>query len=114
MGRSDVAAVDGRNDVAAVDGRNCCRVSPLLFGLFLDGVEGHVQQHAPQTGVHVGGVLLQMLLYADDIVLLARSEADLQAQLNALHGFCAEKGMSVNVAKTKVMVFNGIAGRQSA
>jgi hypothetical protein len=72
-------------------------LSPLLLGLFSDGVENHVQQHAPQTGVHVGGALLQnavvtkvaVLLYADDIVLLARSETDLQAQLNALHDVTA-------------------------
>jgi hypothetical protein len=89
-------------------------LSPLLFGLFLDGVEGHVQQQAPRTGVHIGGALLQMLLYAGDIVLLARSEADLQAQLDALHGFCEAKCMTVYVAKTKVMVFNGAAGSQTA
>jgi hypothetical protein len=66
-------------------------VSPLLFGLFLDGVTNCVQCQAPHIGVQVGRALLQMLLYADDIVLLASSAGDLQAQLTALHGFCEEK-----------------------
>ena len=47
-----------------------------------------------------------MLLYADDIVLIATRE-DLQKQLDALHSFCECHHMQVNVAKTKVLVFNG-------
>jgi hypothetical protein len=47
-------------------------------------------------------------------VLLARREAELQAQLDAMQDFCEEKCMTVNVAKTKVMAFNGTAGGQTA
>jgi hypothetical protein len=84
-------------------------LSPLLFGLFLDGIEGHVLRHAPGTGAQLSGRLVQILLYADDIVLLARTADELQAQLDALHSFCEQKCMTVNVAKTKVMVFNGVS-----
>jgi hypothetical protein len=82
-------------------------MSPLLFGLFLDGVERCVAQQAPGTGVDVGGKLCQMLLYADDIVLLATSARDLQKQVDALSSFCVDSHMRVNVQKTKVLVFNG-------
>jgi len=82
-------------------------MSPLLFGLFLDGLERYMGEHAAGTGVEVGETLCQMLLYADDIVMLATSRRALQRQLDALHGFCTAQHMSVNVAKTKVLVFNG-------
>lgn len=63
--------------------------------------------HAAGTGVQVGEKLCQMLLYADDIVLLATSRRALQRQLDVLHDFSTAQHMSVNVAKTKVLVFNG-------
>ena len=77
-------------------------MSPLLFGLFLDGVEKHVAQCAGGTGVDIGGQPCQMLLYADDIVLLASSARDLQRQMTALSAFCSESHMRINVQKTKV------------
>jgi hypothetical protein len=82
-------------------------MSPLLFGLFLDGVEKYVAQCADGTGVDIGGQPCQMLLYADDIVLLASSAKDLQRQMNALSAFCSESHMCINVQKTKVLMFNG-------
>lgn len=82
-------------------------MSPLLFGLFLDGVERCVSRGASGAGVEIGGQLCQMLLYADDIVLLAKSARDLQQQLNALGTFCQDSHMRVNVQKTKVLVLNG-------
>jgi hypothetical protein len=46
-----------------------------------------------------------MLLYADDLVLLASSPQQLQQQLDHLHQSCIEKGMEVDIAKTEVVVF---------
>ena len=82
-------------------------LSPLLFGLFVDEIEQHLCQHIPHSGVELNGRLCRMLLYADDIVLFATRASHLQQQLDALHGFCEAKGMTVNVQKTKVLVFNG-------
>lgn len=81
-------------------------LSPLLFGLFIDRIETFLREHASGTGVDVGmaGLVCQMLLYADDIVLVAKSAADLQKQIDALSQFCAEQKLTVNVTKTKVMV----------
>ena len=47
-----------------------------------------------------------MLLYADDIVLISESPEGMQRQLDALHTFAKDSGLSVNLGKTKVMVFN--------
>jgi Reverse transcriptase (RNA-dependent DNA polymerase) len=54
----------------------------------------------------MGSKLVQMLLYADDMVLLARSPQQLQQQLRALHTWAGlYAGMEVNVDKTEVVVF---------
>ena len=43
------------------------------------------------------------LLYADDIVLMAQSAADLQKMINALHEWTVKWHLSVNTEKTQVM-----------
>jgi hypothetical protein len=80
-------------------------LSPLLFGLFLDRVEAWLGQHAPECGVQLGADLVRVLLYADDLVLLAESHVHLQRLLEALHLFCQRYSMRVNVAKSAVVVF---------
>jgi hypothetical protein len=47
-----------------------------------------------------------LLLFADDLALTSKSEVGLQQQLDALQQFYVECGLTVNVKKTKVMVFN--------
>jgi hypothetical protein len=49
-------------------------------------------------------------MYADDVVLLSTSKQGLQNCVNKLEKFTAESEMSVNIKKTKVLVFNK-AGR---
>jgi len=78
---------------------------PLLFGLYLDALEGHLdgkECDAPAlANVHVW-----LLLFADDLVLKLELEVGLQQHLDAFQQFCAERGLTMNVKKTKVMVFN--------
>jgi hypothetical protein len=49
-------------------------------------------------------------MYADDVVILSTSKQGLQNCVNKLGKFTAESEMSVNIKKTKVLVFNK-AGR---
>ncbi len=46
-----------------------------------------------------------MLLYANDVVLIANDPDTLQAQLQALEQNCHDWDMDVNRSKTKVVVF---------
>jgi hypothetical protein len=46
------------------------------------------------------------LLYADDIVLMARSPHDLENQVRILKDFCSNMGMTVNTDNSKVMITN--------
>ena len=80
-------------------------LSPLLFGLFIDEFESWLRQRLPNVGVQMGRKLVQMLLYADDMVLLTHNPMELQQMLDVLHQFCSAKGMEVNVRKTEIVVF---------
>jgi hypothetical protein len=57
------------------------------------------------VGVELGGQLLQVLLYANDIVLVSHNPAGLQKLLNVLGAFCDENCVTVNVPKTEIVVF---------
>ena len=48
--------------------------------------------------------IIHTLLYADDLVLIARNKGDLQSQLNALYDFITSVKMEVNMDKTKIMI----------
>jgi len=48
---------------------------------------------------------LFILLYADDIVFLAETETDLQTGLNILKDYCLKWRLTVNINKTKIMIF---------
>ena len=50
------------------------------------------------------------LLYADDLLLLSTSPAGLKRQLDQLEAYSAAWGLTVNAAKTKVVVFEGQRG----
>ncbi len=49
-------------------------------------------------------------MYADGVVLLANDPAALQLQPDALARFCTDWDMDVNLAKTRVVVFNSGRG----
>src|SRR6267154_1986427 len=90
--------------------------SVKIYGVESEGFEVKV-------GVHQGSVLILILfnivmqaiadnfkaglpwelLYADDLVLLAESSAELERRLMEWIGILKEKGFRVNIGKTKVM-----------
>ena len=46
-----------------------------------------------------------ILLYADDIVLIAENENDLQLRIDILNKWCKHKALNVNFEKTKIVHF---------
>ena len=50
--------------------------------------------------------MIKLLLYADDIVLVAKSAHGLQMHLYAPEHFCKAVGMQFNTSKTKIMIFS--------
>ena len=45
-------------------------------------------------------------MYADDLVIISESREDLQNQIDKLGTFCSKWRLTINVKKSKVMVFN--------
>ena len=62
-------------------------------------------------GVGLGGVWCGGLLYADDIVLIAGSEEELQRMLNVVGLYAGEWKFRFNSKKSTVMVLGRGAGR---
>lgn len=76
-----------------------------LFGLYVDGLEKHLLDMTDIDAPTLMGVMVPLLLYADDFILMSESAAGLQKQLDALASFCEERQLTINLSKTKVVVF---------
>jgi len=96
MQQSNVRAAGGKSDWFNVmkGVRQGCLLSPYLFNIMCEGFEG---------GFRIGGRLVTNLRYADDIVLIASNEAELQELVTRLHWAACEMSMRINVKKTEVM-----------
>jgi hypothetical protein len=73
----------------------------------LDALEGRLDSRECDAPT-LADVHIWLLLFADDLVLTSESEVGLQQHLDTFQQFCAERGLIVNVEKTKAMVFNFI------
>ena len=87
-------------------------LSPFLFAIYLNDLESFLRTN------NVNGIdctlrmdeifmffKLFVLLYADDTVLFAETSDDLQHALNVFANFCKKWKLTVNIEKTKIMVF---------
>ena len=83
--------------------RQGCIVSPVLFNLYINDLALYLKSLG--KGIKCDGDKVCILLYADDIVLLADTEQDLQFMLNALHDWCASNDIVINVRKSNVIHF---------
>ena len=76
-------------------------LSPTLFALFLNDLATDIKDI--DAGILVGGICLSILLYADDIVLMAPTAEKLQSMLNVLEQWCRKWGMAINTNKTQIL-----------
>jgi hypothetical protein len=80
-------------------------LSPLLFGLYIDRFAQFLKSRCPDGDLFIQDQMIQVILYADDLVMLTHDPKMLQTYLDTLDKFCQATGMSVNVAKSEVMTF---------
>lgn len=79
-------------------------MSPLLFSLFVEDLELYLQEDT-NSGILIDDIVLILLLFADDMAILAKTPIELQTNLNLLHEYCNRWGLKVNTTKTKIMIF---------
>ena len=79
-------------------------MSPMLFSLFNEDLELSLQENT-SSRIEIDDAIIILLLFADDMVILAKSPEELQSHLNLLYEYCQSWGLKVNTEKTKIMVF---------
>ena len=85
--------------------RQGCNLSPLLFSLFISDLESYLLTNMAGN-ITLASRKVQLLLFADDLVLLADSSIGLQDSLYRLTEFCKTWKLNINTTKTKVVIFN--------
>ena len=79
-----------------------CILSPTLFSVLMKDLTDMLDSNS--TGISFSSVILNALLYADDIALMAESENDLQYMLNIVHEFACKWNLKFNASKSKILV----------
>ena len=81
-----------------------CTLSPRLFSLFINDIEQYFRnRNVPM--LKLMSLELFCLLFADDIVLLAKSAPDLQKMLEILDSYLESKKLVLNIEKSVILVF---------
>ena len=83
-----------------------CLLSPIIFSLLITEVANRITSEGRAGYQFLPGTrVIYSLLFADDIALIAKTPAGLQNQINNLKNASENLGLTVNLEKTKVMVF---------
>ncbi len=89
-------------------------LSPLLFSIFISDMESSVlkpfdsSKNFLYSDFVVAGVPFPGLLYADDLVILARNQFCLRERLRRLERYVVENKLTVNVSKCEIICFGSV------
>ena len=86
-------------------------LSPTLFSMYINDLASEIKKLC--CGVRVLDIEVSLLLYADDIVIIAPDEFSLQQQLNVLNEWCVKWRLKVNENKTKIIHFRQSSRNES-
>jgi hypothetical protein len=82
-------------------------MSPTLFNLYFYEVVREWQSQL-KTNYFIGDISLNALLFADDQIVLADSEENLQRAFFSLNNVAKEYNLRLSTKKTKVLGFKGV------
>ena len=92
-------------------------LSPTLFAIYINDLASQIKNLGIGIEVkwseHDPPVLINVLLYADDIVCLATNEEDLQFMLFTVQEWCRKERLEVNLTKTNILHVRNVRKRQS-
>ena len=77
--------------------------SPDLFAIYFDGITKLLREK--KIGCHIFNLFLAIILFADDICLLAPTRSVLAEMISAVSTYCTKYGLEYNPTKSKVSVF---------
>ena len=78
-------------------------MSPTCFSQYICGLIKSLKE--TKCGIKVGNETVRCLAYADDIVLFAGSEHELQVLFDAMYRWCQKWRVVINNDKTKAIHF---------
>jgi len=79
-------------------------LSPRLFCIYIESLEKLIDD--TNIGVRVGSMKINLLLYADDIVLISNSKSEMQTLINVVEKFGKELEIKFNPEKTNYIGVN--------
>ena len=79
-----------------------CILSPCLFNLYAEYIMRNAELEEAQAGIKIARRNINNLRYADDIVLMAKSEEELKSLLMKVKEESENFGLKVNIQKTKI------------
>ena len=83
-----------------------CILSPMLFSLLVQEITNELRSRGGYGILVTPDIIeLSILLFADDIVLIADTVFELQTKLDVLYEVATKLGLIVNIDKSKVVVF---------
>jgi len=82
--------------------RQGCILSPVLFSIFIDGLAEEVKKVG---GAKYADIIVSLLLFADDIVLIAESPQMMQKMLDVVYNYSKKYRFRFNQSKSNIMIF---------
>ena len=79
-------------------------LSPNLFKIFINDLTDIFYEDC--DGVSLGNFKINCLMFADDVILISKSERGLQKCFTKLENYCDLWCLDINIDKTKTIVFN--------
>ena len=80
-----------------------CKISTSLFSVYINDLVKEINDL--NCGITIDQSMISLLIYADDIVLLAPSAENLQLMLNTVNAWCNKWRLIVNKDKTRIVHF---------
>ena len=78
-------------------------LSPLFFSIFVSDLPEQLSE--VDMGSKIQDIIIKLLMFADDTAIFSETIEGLQEGINKVSEYCKKWGITVNVTKTKIVVF---------
>ena len=106
LGEFETDWVDIENGV-----RQGCVMSPTLFNLYTEELAVRIKQ--ANMGINIGEDKLGLLMYADDMLLMAESSGDLQSMLEIVEGYGKDYNIKYSIEKTQIITISSMPNQEA-